>query len=79
MAANEGNSASYVRDVNLDFVGDDYSNPSASSSAYQSNPYRAGDYYTVSGGSAGGLGAGKILIYGGLLLAGYYLYKKVKK
>ena len=78
MAANSGNSASYVRDVNLDFVGDDYSNPSASSSAYQANPYRSGDYYTVSGKSATGLSTGKILIYGGLALAGYWLYKRVK-
>ena len=72
------NSAGYVRDVNLDFVGDDYSNPSASSSAYSSTPYRGGDYYTVSGGSAG-FGLGKIVVFSLIGLAGYWLLKKVKK
>lgn len=72
-------SASYVRDVNLDFVGDDYSNPSASSSASQSAAYRTGDYYTVSGRSNTGLGLGKIIVYGVLGLATYWAINKIKR
>ena len=56
----EGASASYLRDINFSMAGDDYSNPSSSSYASQANPYRTGDYYTVSGRSNTGLSLGKI-------------------
>lgn len=74
------NQAAYwTGDANLSFAGDDNSNPSASSAADQNNPYRTGDYYNVSGRSNTGLGLGKILIYTGLGLAGYWLYKRIKR
>ena len=72
-------SASYVRDLNLDFVGDDNSRPSASSSASQDSRYRTGDYYTISGHSNIGLGIGKIVVYGLIGMGFYWLYKRMKR
>ena len=67
----------YLRDVSLNWAGDDYSNPSAATS--QANPYRTGDYYTVSGRADVGLGLGKVLIYSSLAIAGYWIFKRIKK
>ena len=74
MALAEG---SYFRDLNasLDFSSKDMSNPSASAS--QSAPYRTGDYFTISGRSNSGVGLGKIIVYGGLAMIGYWLFKKI--
>ncbi len=71
---------SYFRDLNAswDMSNRDMSNPNASSSASMSSPYRTGDYYTVSGRSNTGVGLGKIITYGLLGLAGYWLYKRIK-
>jgi hypothetical protein len=80
MALAENNSqGGYLRDVNFSMAGDDYSNPSASSYASQANPYRTGDYYTVSGRSNTGLSLGKIIVYSCLGFAGYWLYKRMKR
>lgn len=51
-------------DANLNWAGDDNSNPNASASSSLSSAYRGGDYYTVSGRSNTGVGLGKIVIYG---------------
>lgn len=72
MALAEG---SYFRDMNLDLGNKDMSNPSASAS--QSAPYRTGDYFTISGRSNSGVGLGKIIVYGGLAMVGYWLFKKI--
>lgn len=61
----------------LKFNGDDYSNPSASSSNYSN--YKTGGFYNVSGRSNGALGLGKVLIYTGLIYVGYWLYKRMKR
>lgn len=76
MALAEG---SYFRDLNasLDMSNKDMSNPNASSNSSLSAPYRGGDYYTVSGRSNTGIGLGKIITYGLLSLAGYWLFKKI--
>ena len=77
MALAEG---SYFRDLNasLDMSNKDMSNPTATSGASMSSPYRSGAWYTVSGRSNTGVGLGKIITYGLLGLAGYWLYKKIK-
>lgn len=72
MALAEG---SYFRDLSLDLGNKDMSNPSASAS--QSAPYRTGDYFTISGRSNSGVGLGKIVVYGGLAMIGYWLFKKI--
>ena len=74
MALAEG---SYFRDMNLDLGNKDMSNPQASSSAGMNNPYRTGDYYTVSGRSNAGIGLGKIIMYGGLAMLGYWIFKRI--
>lgn len=76
MALAEG---SYFRDLNAS-LGNKYdsSNPSASSSSSVSSAYRGGDYYTVSGRSNVGVGLGKIIIYGVVGLAGYWIFKKIR-
>ncbi len=78
MALAEG---SYLRDINasFDLSNRDMSNPSASASASLNAPYRTGDYYTVSGRSNTGIGLGKMITYGLLGLAGYWLYKRIKR
>lgn len=76
MALAEG---SYFRDLNASFGNkQDMSNPSASSSSSVSSAYRGGDYYTVSGRSNVGVGLGKIIIYGVVGLAGYWIFKKIR-
>lgn len=72
MALAEG---SYFRDMNLDLGNKDMSNPN--SSASQNSPYRTGDYFTISGRSNSGVGLGKIIVYGGLAMVGYWLFKKI--
>jgi len=73
-------SASYFRDLNQswDMSNKDMSNPNATSSAALTSEYRVGDYYTVSGRSNTGVGLGKIIIYGLVGLAGYWLFTKIR-
>lgn len=73
-------SAGYFRDLNgtLDLSSKDMSNPTATSSASLSSPYRTGDYYTISGKSNTGVGLGKLIVYGCLGMAAYWLFKKIK-
>lgn len=61
----------------INFAGDDRSNPNATSSNYSN--FKTGGLYNVSGRSNGTLGLGKVLIYTGLIYAGYWLYKKMKR
>lgn len=76
MALAEG---SYFRDINASFGNkQDMSNPNATSSSYVSSAYRGGDYYTVSGRSNTGVGLGKIILYGVVGLAGYWIFKKIR-
>ena len=78
MALAENNSqGGYFRDLTLDFNGDDYSNPSASS--YASTAYKTGGLYNTSGRQNTGLGLGKIILYSGLAFAAYWLYKKMNR
>lgn len=78
MALAENNSqGGYFRDLNVNWAGDDYSNPSASVSSY--TPYKTGGIYNTSGRSTEGLGLGKILLYSGLAFTGYWLYKRMKR
>lgn len=78
--ANSSPSAGYLRDVNLSYgAGDDYSNPYASASGSQTNKYKEGGVYNVSGRQNTGLGLGKVIVYTCLGLGAYWLYRKVKK
>jgi hypothetical protein len=70
--------AYWTGDANLNWAGDDNSQPHASSSSsLSSSPYRGGDYYTISGRSNAGIGLGKIIIYGLVGMGFYWLFKKI--